>query len=58
MPENDDRFGGHEFSYEPETDLFRCVICRLYEVVVRSPEGEIKPCQGPVSGPPMTLNAF
>jgi hypothetical protein len=53
----DDPYGGHEFSYELDTDLYRCVICRSYEVTVRT-EDAIEPCKGPVSGPPMTLNAF
>jgi hypothetical protein len=52
-----DEFGGHDFRYESATDLFRCAICRAYEVTVREEDG-IKPCPGPVSGEPMRLNAF
>jgi hypothetical protein len=52
------QFGGHEFRYEQSTDLFRCGICRVYEVTARADDGSIKPCPGPKDGPPMTLNAF
>lgn len=52
-----DGFGGHEFSYESYTDLFRCAVCRKYEVTVRTGK-TIEPCEGPVPGPPMELNAF
>jgi hypothetical protein len=46
-PVHDDRFGGHEFEYEPHTDLFRCAFCRKYEVVVRDLEtGIIALCRG------------
>ncbi|MDM4723313.1 hypothetical protein QTQ03_28320 [Micromonospora sp. WMMA1363] len=41
-----DTFGGHEFEYEQETDLFRCSECRVYEVLVRESDGPIKPCTG------------
>ncbi|MEU1813467.1 hypothetical protein [Micromonospora aurantiaca (nom. illeg.)] len=41
--EPDDGFGGHEFEYEQDTDLFRCSECRVYKVVARGP---IKPCTG------------
>jgi hypothetical protein len=37
--------GGHAFDYEGETDLFRCWMCRVYEVVAR--DGDcIAPCTG------------
>lgn len=42
----DARFGGHEFEYESQTDLFRCTECRVYEVVARDGDGPIKPCPG------------
>jgi hypothetical protein len=55
----DAQFGGHDFRYESSTDLFRCAICRAYEVTQREEDGiGIKPCPGPVSGDPMTLNVF
>lgn len=54
----DDQFGGHDFRYEPGTDLFRCATCRTYEVTARDQEDGIKPCPGPVPGEPMMLNAF
>ena len=53
-----DDFGGHDFRYEQTTDLFRCAICRAYEVTLRAEDGPIKPCPGPVPGEPMSLNAF
>ena len=37
-------FGGHEFEYEPADDLFRCVQCGKYEVVLREPDGSIREC--------------
>jgi hypothetical protein len=54
----DEQFGGHEFRYEADTDLFRCGTCRAYEITVRADDGSIAPCKGPESGPPMRLNAF
>lgn len=37
-------FGGHEFELTSE-DLFRCVFCGGYEVVLRNPQtGEISAC--------------
>ncbi|MEU6721933.1 hypothetical protein ABZ897_61760 [Nonomuraea sp. NPDC046802] len=45
-PGRDDRFGGHEFEYEPRTDLFRCTECGVYEVAARDTDGPIKPCTG------------
>lgn len=48
----------HDFRYESHTDLFRCAICRKYEINTRADDGSVKPCEGPVSGPPMELNAF
>jgi hypothetical protein len=42
------RFGGHEFGYERDTDLFRCVFCRQYEVSVQAEDGSFAPCTGPV----------
>jgi hypothetical protein len=38
-------FGGHEFEYESDTDLFRCTRCGKFEVVVRQPDGSILECQ-------------
>lgn len=46
VTESDDRFGGHEFEYEPATDLFRCTECRVYEVVAHDTNGPITPCPG------------
>ena len=54
---SDELFGGHEFAYESATDLFRCVRCRVYEVVARKGEG-ITECPGEVPGEPMELNAY
>lgn len=45
-PEPQDRFGGHEFEYEQDTDLFRCTECRVYEVVARDGDGPITRCPG------------
>ncbi|MBN9748607.1 hypothetical protein DMP23_47355 [Amycolatopsis sp. A1MSW2902] len=42
----DDGFGGHEFEYESHTDLFRCHLCREYEVTARADGGPISPCPG------------
>lgn len=42
----DDGFGGHEFEYESSTDLFRCWLCKEYEVTARAAEGPIAPCTG------------
>ncbi len=42
----DDGFGGHEFEYERETDLFRCKECRVYEVSARAGNGPIASCAG------------
>jgi hypothetical protein len=41
----DDPFGGHEFEYEGNTDLFRCSECGVYEVTARK-DGVITPCPG------------
>lgn len=41
-----DAFGGHEFEYQSVDDLFRCVFCTEYEVVVRAEDGTIAPCTG------------
>jgi hypothetical protein len=41
----DDGFGGHEFEYESDSDLFRCVFCRVYGVTARR-DGAIAPCRG------------
>lgn len=57
MSRPDDGFGGHEFAYEPGTDLFRCTRCRRYEVTVREGE-QLAPCEGDVPGEPMVLNAW
>lgn len=57
MSAPDPDFGGHEFSYESSTDLFRCCRCRTYEVVARSGD-EITQCPGDVPGEPMVLNAW
>lgn len=39
-------FGGHEFEYESRNDLFKCVYCQEYEIVVRADDGTIAPCKG------------
>lgn len=39
-------FGGHDFGYERDTDLFRCSECRAYEIVVRADDGSIARCPG------------
>lgn len=56
----DDPYGGHEFHYEPHTDLFRCIKCHVYEVVARAGDGAIKPCTGqPPSGSgPIEVNVW
>jgi hypothetical protein len=41
-----DRFGGHEFEYERDTDLFRCTECGEYEVVADNDDGTFAPCPG------------
>ena len=41
-----DRFGGHEFEYERDTDLFRCTECEVYEVVAEGDDGTFAPCPG------------
>lgn len=44
-----EHFGGHEFNYESTSDLFKCVYCRVYEVVARedAPDGKpITTCPG------------
>jgi hypothetical protein len=41
-----DRFGGHEFEYERDTDLFRCTECGEYEVVAEQDDGSFTPCPG------------
>lgn len=58
-PGQADPFGGHEFGYEPHTDLFRCVRCHVYEVTARA-EGTIKPCTGepPAGSGPVEVNAW
>jgi hypothetical protein len=58
-PGQADPFGGHEFGYEPDTDLFRCVRCHVYEVTARA-EGTIKPCAGqpPAGSGPIEVNAW
>ena len=58
-PGQEDPFGGHEFGYEPDTDLFRCVRCRVYEVTARA-EGTIEPCAGqpPAGSGPIEVNAW
>ena len=56
-----DPYGGHEFAYEPHTDLFRCVRCHKYEVSVRDREaGTIEPCSGqpPAGSGPIEVNAW
>ena len=55
---DDKPFGGHDFRYESHTDLFRCAVCRAYEVSMRDEDGKLEPCPGPKPGEPMTLNAF
>ena len=57
---NEPQFGGHEFSYESHTDLFRCVRCAKYEVTVRGDDGKIEECSGelPEGIDPLFLNAF
>ena len=42
----DEGFGGHEFEYEQETDLFGCTECTVYEVTARDANGSITPCTG------------
>ncbi len=38
-------YGGHEFEYKSEHDLFGCVWCGGYEIPLRNPDtGVIKPC--------------
>lgn len=56
----DDPYGGHEFHYEPHTDLFRCVRCHVYEVVARAEGETIKPCAGqpPAGSSPIEVNAW
>lgn len=58
-PEPADPFGGHEFAYEPHTDLFRCVRCHAYEVTARDGD-TIKPCAGqpPAGAGPIEVNAW
>ena len=53
----DDPYVGHEFVYESSNDLFRCIHCRKYEVVLRE-GGVLTPCEGDVPGEPMELNAY
>jgi hypothetical protein len=57
--DGDDPFGGHEFAYEPHTDLFRCVRCHRYEVTVRK-DDDIEPCTGtaPEGSGPIEVNAW
>lgn len=54
-----DPFSGHEFAYEPHTDLFRCVRCHRYEVSCRNGDG-IEPCPGqpPAGAAPIEVNAW
>lgn len=56
----DDPFGGHEFHYEPRTDLFRCIRCHVYEIVARAGDGPIEPCEGtpPAGSGPIEVNAL
>lgn len=51
-------YGGHEFHYEPHTDLFRCIRCHAYEVTARAEDGSIKPCTGraPEGSGPIEVN--
>jgi hypothetical protein len=51
-PTHSQGFGGHEFEYQPESDLFRCVRCGRYEVSVRDPQtGEIAACEAAQTDP-------
>lgn len=58
-------YGGHEFEYQQQHDLFACVHCGRFEVVVRDPvTGDIEPCAGPaeasvrVVAPPAVVERF
>jgi DNA-directed RNA polymerase subunit RPC12/RpoP len=46
LPPVDDRFGGHEFEYERDTDLFRCTECGEYEAVAEAEDGTFTTCPG------------
>ena len=56
----DDPYGGHEFHYEPHTDLFRCIECHRYEVSVRKDDVTFEPCAGepPAGSEPIEVNAW
>lgn len=60
--ETADLYGGHEFHYEPHTDLFRCIRCHVYEVTARKGDGpgEFEPCTGepPEGAGPIEVNAW
>ncbi len=44
-PTHPQGFGGHEFEYDPGSDVFRCANCRGYEIALRDPEtGQIPRC--------------
>jgi hypothetical protein len=55
-----DPYGGHEFAYESHTDLFRCVRCHKYEVVVTKLDQPIEPCSGqlPPGAEPIEVNLY
>lgn len=55
-----DPYGGHEFAYEPHTDLFRCVRCHVYEVNYLATDQPGEPCSGqlPPGAEPITVNLF
>lgn len=56
-----DPFGGHEFAYESHTDLFRCIRCHKYWVVVVNREtGVTELCDGqpPEGSGPIEVNAW
>jgi len=54
-----DPYNGHEFHYEPATDLFRCIKCARYEVSARSEDGSVAACTGQLpEGTVMEVNAF
>lgn len=59
-PEQADPYGGHEFHYEPHTDLFRCIKCHVYEVTARTENGQVNPCTGhaPAGAEPIEVNAW
>jgi len=54
-----DPYNGHEFHYEPATDLFRCIKCARYEVSARAEDGSVTACTGQLpEGTVMEVNAF